>query len=498
MGADLFSIGRSSLRTSKKSLSTTSHNIANANTDGYSRQRVTAETNAPIQSGKNVFGSGVNVKSVKRVHDRLVEKKLNTSISQKSYDQARTDQLSNVEEIFNEINSEGMNKILNRFFNSFRELSNQPENEVVRTLVRDNANIVIKDFKRLSQSVTDVKNRLDSQIEATVNDANSLGGTITELNKEITRLENMGGETGDLRDQRDTAVRKLSEFFKINSYEDEKGQYVVNIVGGGSLVAGGSLNKLRLGRVAGDEVGSYKDEARSEIFFEAGGSTTPITSKVASGEIKALVETRNNEISFLRDQLDEMAHGLVHVTNAIHRKGYVNKKIPVDQNGNIIDKNDPNFFNLPMKNKITGINFFKEPLDLKQASQYIELSDEVKDDLDNIVTGLEPNSPGDNRIAVAISKVQHEKVLGQGSKTFEETYLQSIGKIGLETSKSKINEEQSKGILAQAKSIKERLSGVSIDEEATNMVKYQQAYEASAKMIRTADEMFDSVLGMMR
>ncbi len=121
MGADLFSIGRSSLRTSKKSLSTTSHNIANTNTDGYSRQRVTAETNAPIQSGKNVFGSGVNVKSVKRVHDRLVEKKLNTSISQKSYDQARTDQLSNVEEIFNEINSEGMNKILNRFFNSFRE-----------------------------------------------------------------------------------------------------------------------------------------------------------------------------------------------------------------------------------------------------------------------------------------------------------------------------------------------------------------------------------------
>ena len=94
--------------------------------------------------------------------------------------------------------------------------------------------------------------------------------------------------------------------------------------------------------------------------------------------------------------------------------------------------------------------------------------------------------------------MQHEKVLGQGSKTFEETYLQSIGKIGLETSKSKINEEQSKGILAQAKSIKERLSGVSIDEEATNMVKYQQAYEASAKMIRTADEMFDSVLGMMR
>ena len=490
MGADLFSIGRSSLRTSKKSLATTSHNIANANTEGFSRQSVVAESNIPIQEGKNIVGSGVNVKSVKRVHDRLVEKKLNNSLSKNSYDNERTNQLSNIEEIFNEINSDGMNKILNRFFNSFRELSNQPENEVVRTLVRDNAGIVVKDFKRLSGSITEVKDRLDAKIESIVQDSNSLGTTIASLNKEITRLENMGGETGDLRDQRDNAVRKLAEFFEINTYEDEKGQYVVNIKGGGSLVAGGALNSLRLGKVAGDEIGSYEDEARAEIFFDAGGTTTAITPYLKNGEAAALVETRNNELTVLRSQLDEMAHGLVHVTNAIHRRGYINKKLPVDQKGNVITTG--------LNQKVTGINFFKEPLNLKQASRNLELSAEIQDDLQNIATGLEPNSPGDNRIAIAISKVQHEKVLGEGSKTFEEVYLQSVGKIGLATSKAKLNSEQSKGILAQAKSIKERISGVSIDEEATNMVKYQQAYEASAKMIRAADEMFDSVLGMMR
>ena len=490
MGADLFSIGRSSLRTSKKSLSTTSHNIANANTEGYSRQTVTAETNTPIQEGKNVLGTGVNVKNVKRVHDKLVEKKLSHSITDNSFHQERTTQLSNLEEIFNEINSDGMNKILNRFFNSFRELSNQPESEVVRTLVRDNANIVVKDFKRISASITDVKERIDNQLGAIVTDANTLGSTIVDLNKEITRLENMGGETGDLRDQRDNAVRQLADFFKINTYEDEKGQYVVNIVGGGSLVAGGSLNKLKLGKSSGDEIGSYKNEARVEIYFEEGGKKSSISSNVKSGQVSALIQTRNQEVSELRSQLDEMAHGLVHITNAIHRRGYINKKIPVDANGNIR--------NSALMGKITNINFFKEPLNLSQASQNIELSQEIKDDLDNIATGLEPNSPGDNRIAVAISKVQHEKMLGNGSKTFEETYLQSVAKIGLAAGKSKVNQEQSKGILAQAKSIKERISGVSIDEEATNMVKYQQAYEASAKMIRAADEMFDSVLGMMR
>ena len=490
MSVDLFSIGRSSLRTSKKSLATTSHNIANANTEGYSRQNVVAETNIPIQEGKNVHGSGVNVKSIKRVHDKLVEKKLNHSISSNGFHKGRTDYLSNIEEIFNEINSDGMNKILNRFFNSFRELSNQPENEVVRTLVRDNANIVTSDFKRIAREITNVKERIDAGIGAIVDDANSLGQNISSLNKEITRLENMGGETGDLRDQRDSAVRKLSEFFKINTYEDEKGQYVVNIAGAGSLVAGGSLNRLKLGKVGGDEVGSYMDESRAEIFFEAGGAKAPISKGVTSGQLAAVVKTRNTELTELRGNLDEMAHGLVHITNAIHRRGYINKKIPLDQNGNAIS--DPRY------GKITGINFFKEPLELKEASRSIELSDEVKEDLNNIATALKPNSPGDNRIAIAISKVQNEKVLGEGSKTFEESYLQSVGKIGLATSKSKVNSEQSKGILAQAKSIKERISGVSIDEEATNMVKYQQSYQASAKMIRAADEMFDSVLTMMR
>lgn len=489
MGADLFSIGRSSLQTSKKSLATTSHNIANSNTEGYSRQRVTTSTNPVVKSGNNVFGTGVNVQSVKRTHDKLVEKKLNTSLSNHEYNQQRTTELSKVEEIFNEINSDGMNKIMNRFFNTFRELSNQPENEVVRTLVRDNANIVVKDFKRISEDITNVKQQIEAQLTNTVEDVNVLAESIANLNVEITRIETGGGETGDLRDQRDSAVRQLSELFETHTYEDGKGQYVVNIVGAGSLVAGSSVNKLVASSTGEDGKGSYDGEGRTEIFW-ASKMSSPMTNKITKGKVGALLETRNNEIMIARNSLDELAHGLVHATNAIHRRGFVNKPIPTDQNGNVI--NSPNL------GQITGINFFKEPLDMSEASRNIELSENVKSDLNNIATGLAPNSPGDNRIAIAISKLQHEKILGSGSKTFEENYLQSVGKIGLATSKAKISSEQSGGILAQAKSIKERISGVSIDEETTNMVKYQQAYDASAKMIKAADEMFDSVLGMMR
>ena len=489
MGADLFSIGRSSLRTSKRSLETTSHNIANSNTEGYSRQVITTETNTPVGAGKNIYGTGVNVRSVRRSHDALVEKKLNNSLSQNHFDKERGSKLGQVEEIFNEINSDGMNKILNRFFNSFRELSNQPENEVVRSIVRDNANIVVEDFKRIHDSITGVKENIDASLSAAVEDINAQANRIAELNREIVRLENQGGQSGDLRDQRDNSVRQIAEYLPVNTYEDGNNQYIVNIVGAGSLVAGGVTNPLSASKISSNGEGAYDGEGKIEIFFDSNKSN-PLSTKVRSGRIGALLKTRNEEVTQLRSQVDEMAHGLVHSTNAIHRRGYANREVKMDQQGNII--NDPRM------GPMTGINFFKEPLDLKQAANFIELSDEVKSDLNNISTGLAPNSPGDNRIAIAIAKLQHEKILGEGSKTFEETYLQSVGKIGVAVSKSAINTEQSGGILAQAKSIKERISGVSIDEETTNMVKFQHAYDASAKMMKTADEMFDSVLGMLR
>jgi flagellar hook-associated protein 1 FlgK len=148
--------------------------------------------------------------------------------------------------------------------------------------------------------------------------------------------------------------------------------------------------------------------------------------------------------------------------------------------------------------KITGINFFKEPLDIARASEYIELSDEVKSDVNNITSAFELNKPGDNRISIAVSKLQSTKILADKTTTFEEEYLKLVGEMGLKTSKARINKEHSLGLLNQAKSVRESISGVSLDEETAAMVKHQQAYEASARVIRVADETFDAVLGMMR
>lgn len=473
---------------SKKSMATTSHNIANANDDNFSRQRVTTETNIPVAEGDYVVGTGTNIREIKRVHNKLVEKKLNQSISKHQYDDERTNQLMSVEEIFNEINSDGMNKVLNRFFNSFRELANQPDNEVVRTMVRDNARLVVEDFKRIDSSITGVKSNIDKKIATTVEEMNQAAENIAKLNKEIIRLENMGGETGDLRDQRDKAVRLIAEFAAINTYEDEKGQYVVNIAGVGSLVAGGAVNRLKAGMVQGDRGNIRDKEGEMEVYFES-NTNMKVSKNLRGGALKGMFDTRNSEIVELRSQIDNLAYGLAQATNAIHRRGFVNAEVGFDQQGNPVAKNGQ---------KVSGIDFFKLPLTIDRAAEYLEISDEVQNDLNNITTALSPNSPGDNRIAIAISKLQHEKILGEGQETFEESYLKSVGTIGLKTAKSKIDTEQSAGILSQAKSIKQRISGVSIDEETANLVRYQQSYDASARVLRAADEMFDSVLGMMR
>lgn len=487
MATDLLSIGKSGLYTSKKSLQTTGHNIANANTEGFSRQKVNVQTNPPVGDAASVMGTGTMVKDVKRVHDELVEKRLTSTLSVHKFNEERTMQLTQLEDLFNEVDSNGLNHLLNKFFNSFRELASQPENETTRSIVRENARVVVADFKRAREGLNLLESNINKKIEASVQDINLVVKNISNVNVKIQQLENAHGETGDLRDQRDQMVRTLSEYMKVTTYSDEKGLYNVSAEGIGTLVSGGQTQELMAGNV--NEQGSDISSGDVKIFFKS-RPTHPIDNQITDGTLSGLIKTKNVEIKKQQDHIDEIAYNLVHSVNAIHQRGFSHQGGTVTLSGDTV-KSDG--VNLPP----LGINFFKEPIDKFRAAEYISLSDEVKSDLKNIATGIEPNQPGDNRIAIAISKLQHEKVLQGGTTSFEESYLKSMADIGLTTGKARIDADQSSGILAQAKALRERISGVSIDEETANMVKFQQAYEASARVMRTADDMFKAVIGMM-
>ena len=298
MSTRLLNIGNTGLSASKKSLEVTSHNISNANTEGYSRQRVHQQSNIPIIKDGLLSGSGTRIKSINRVHDKFVEKKLRDSESDHSYYENRSQQLGRVEDIFNEIDNEGLNQILNGFFNSFRDLANQPENETVRSVVRDKAQLIVKDFRRIAETLDEITKSIDDKMNISITDANQNIDTIATLNRKIRELEASGEETGDLRDQRDLAIKDLSKIVKIHTYQDERGNYNVQSPGLGTLVTAAQSQKLDTYLFGKDESTNGQDGAM-EVFWE-GRSGQQITNKVRGGSLGAIIKVRNEDITKLK------------------------------------------------------------------------------------------------------------------------------------------------------------------------------------------------------
>jgi flagellar hook-associated protein 1 FlgK len=486
--ADLLGIGKSGLFASKKSLEVTGHNLSNVNTEGYSRQKVVQSTAIPVSNGGFIQGTGVKVDGINRINDEFIDKRLNNAVSSNKFFESRSEHLDQIESIFNEVDSEGLNQILNKFFNSFRELANQPENETIRSVVRDNAGLVVKDFRRIRETLDMQAQNIDRKITTSVSEVNQILSHIADLNGKIATIEAQQGETGDLRDQRDLAIKNLSEHFKIHTYVDEKKRFVITAQGIGTLVTG--LHHQELAVISKNKADSSNNMNGSvEVVLKDRPSQT-VTNNFQSGSLDSIIKVRNQDLKKLQDDIDNIAYQFTTSVNSIHRQGYVNRSISVGPDGTPVAADK--------KGVTSGLDFFAQPLGVEGAASNIDLSEAVKGDLSNIAAALSPNAPGDNRVAIAISKLQHERIAGEESVTLEEKYLQTIGNIGLETGKARLDAEQASGILAQTTSIRERLTGVSIDEETANMVRFQHAYEASAKMMQAADEMFKTVLELKR
>lgn len=486
--SDLLSIGRTGLTAAKKSIETTSHNIANVGTEGFSRKHVVQQTSTPIVKKGTLQGTGVVVRKIGRSYDPFVEKKLNLATTNHSFLKERTEQLDQIENIFNELKIDGLNKVLNRFYNSFRELSVNPENETMRSIVRDNARLVIKDFRRIRETLDKLTTTVDARLEQEIERINNILKNISKINLEIKGLEVSENDATDLRDERDLLVRQLSEFFDVRIMEGERDQIDIMAKGIGTLIAG-KRHQTLIARRAEKSRSSSSSSGSMEIYFQSRPSEH-VSEKFTTGRIGAMLAVRNQEHRTLRQNIDNIAFSLIQSVNAIHRRGFVGRPISSDGQGNILlrDRIGPT----------TGIDFFAPQISREGAARFLKLSNAVEEDLSNIVTALNPNAPRDNRVALAISQLQDQKIMDNGQSTLEEYYLKQIGRVGLEAERARINAVQAKGLLSLASNMRERIAGVNLDEEAANLVKFQHTYEASAKVMKTAEEMFDVVLGLKR
>jgi flagellar hook-associated protein 1 FlgK len=468
---NLANIGISGMNASKAAVATTGHNISNANTEGYSRQRVETEANVPRAfGGKGYIGTGTLISRVSRTNDQYLEKQIRNANRDMSFMEEKEMALHQVEDIFNEMNGDGINRLVSRFFNEFRKLGNEPENEAIRQSVREASQAVVNDFHRLREEIVETRKHIDARLEGYTQEINQHTEELKDLNLKIRQLEVSGAPANDLQDKRDQVLKKLASYMDVSAHTDNNGNYTVDIRGVGPLVVNSEAEKFSVYRSPADDQG--KSEGAFEIKTSASAQAN-VTHQIKGGKLGALLEVRDQLLSSVLDRLDEMAYNLSTAVNEVHSQGFT-------------------------RNGAQGIAFFEPMAQKERASEFIGLSQAIQASASNIATAAIPDAPGDNRIALALAGLQSQKLMGDGKVTVDDWYNSMVSDIGVASSRNKMGINQQKDIMLQLNKMRDQISGVSIDEETANLMQFQHTYDASAKVISVADEMLKTVLEIKR
>jgi flagellar hook-associated protein 1 FlgK len=469
---NIFNTGQSGMVASKAAIATAGHNIANSKTEGFSRQRVQTETNVPHPGpgSHSMIGTGVLIARTERVNDEYIEKQIRNVGRDIAQGEEKEIVLRQTEDIFNEMGGEGLNRLISKYFNDFRKLSNDPDSEAVRQSVRESSQSLVNDFHRIHNELKEVQNHIDSRIEGSISELNQTAANIAHLNQEIQKLEISGAPANDLLDKRDMALKKLATFVDISMHYDKQGLYNVDVKGLGPIVTGVQHEAFGSQRGPADDQG--KPENALDITTTATVSPN-VTHRIHGGKLGALVESRDQTLSAVLSRMDDLAYAITSAVNEIHEQGYT-------------------------RNGEAGVKFFKALDGKERAAELMDLSDDVRSNVNNIATAAQPDSPGDNRIAVALSGLQHQKLMGDGHVTMDDWYNSIVSDVGVTNASNRNMINQQKDIMSQLGKMREQISGVSIDEETANIMQFQQAFAANAKVIQVADELLKDVLDLRR
>jgi len=464
----MMDVGRRSLANSQTALQTTAHNVANRSTEGYSRQRVDFVTNEPVGEGKLRIGMGAKASQVTRTNDMYLEKQIEREGTQLGYYQAKSDILGRVEQVYNEQTNEGLNHSIGNFFNSMRELSNNPESLATRTEVKESADHLAKDFNHVDGQLKEIQRDADFRVQTKVSEINQITKEISQLNEKVQVVELQGVPANDERDRRDMLLKQLGDKVNIRYAEGKDGQLTITAGNTAVLVSGYSHRDLEAVATPGRE---GKREGNVDIFYKSTENGTPInvTGQFTGGELGGILEVRDKVCNDYIDHMDETAYSLAWNVNKTHVEGFDR----YGKNGNLL---------------------FDQPDDIAGAAENFKISDDIANDVGKIAAAAEPNAAGDNRIANVLSSMQYQKTMDGGTATFDDFYNSLVGKIGIEAQRANSAQQSQQDIVGQLKNIRESISGVSLDEETTKMIEFQKSFDASARLVRTADEMMDTIL----
>ncbi len=566
-------IGKLSMSVAQTGQHTTGHNIANVDTEGFSRQDVQQTTNGPAVAG---HGGGSKVQNVRRIQDGFTKEKVVGEQNEVGTWNTREKILTEAEAIFTDLEGKKLRNALDEFWGSWGTLSHEPESGPMRKALLTRSKALTERFQLYDKRLSGVRDTINSQLSAHVLEVNQITEQIARLNKQVEQLENRGRVANDARDQREALLQNLSELVEVRSFENERSNLEVQIKDGQSLVHGRKSYEM-MGIKSAEDMNDVRLGLKGP-----NGEVVDVTEDVTGGIMKELVDQRDGNIRKFQQGINEMAKELVFRVNAIHSGGTGLKGVKssetsayslneeaqknpmpflkggdfkfhmLDTEGAITDsilvnvepgkdtvkslvekinraagayetddkgvetlkETTPFKATLDPEGSVTlqadmgtnftfagdtsnffavmGFNSFFHSLD---GARDIKVNQELMEDEMKIAVGTDL-VPSDNRIGVEISDLQRQAVLNDGTMSFDEFYNGQTTEIGLLVQDAQKGAKSHGEMLGQYEALRDSISSVNIDEEMANMVKYQRAYESSAKYLSTVDQMTQTVINM--
>ena len=636
--AGLLDIGASALNANRQALATTSNNIANVNTEGFSRQRVGFSERPSDDTGLIRIGNGVTVDSVSRIYDAFSVNQVRINNASFSSFDTLNNFSAQLDNILADSNA-GLSPAISGFFDSLQELATDPGSTATRQVLLSEAESLESRFEAVTSRFETLNNAVNSEISATVNDANAIARAIAEVNGRIFVIEGGGsGVANDLRDQRDRLLLQLSEYSNVTTAQQSDGTFNVYIGSGQSLVSGSLVQSLSV-------VGNNFDPTRLEIAYVSNGVATQVSDQITGGRLGGLLDFREATLEPARNTLGQVAIGITSQINDQHQLGQdlngiagglffndlaassaivlantnnagsgvidtavidanvlTNSDYLLSNNGgaySITRLSDNTVTSLPAFPGVdavvdgltislssgsinSGDTFLIKPtaaasrdlrlqiVDVRQIAAAAPIvAQALANNIGNStvsfgtvngpspananltqpvtitfnnppttfnVTGTGTGNPtnvaytsggdityngftvqvsgvpavgdvftvtantggvGDNRNALLLAGIQQQLGLNGGTSSIANVYGGLVAEVGTQTREAQFNREAQQILLQQAQATRDSISGVNLDEETADLLKFQQAFQASAQIIRIADDLFQVLLGVV-
>jgi flagellar hook-associated protein 1 FlgK len=441
----------------QQALDLTGHNITNANTPGYTRETANMQTTLPVQVAPGIqLGTGVDVTSIQRIRDSFLDVQLRAQTMLQGSAQAKQDGLSQVESVLNEPSDTGLSALLGQYWAAWQNVANSPEDTATRQALVEAASGLATGLNTLSSQLSTFQSQTAQSAQLTVGEINSDAADLTSLNVSIFNAVAGGNAPNDLMDQRDQILDKLSQLGNVSTTDNGDGTIKVTF-DGVTLVDGQTQRSIA--------------ESGGTIANDA---PTPETATVGAtnGKLGALIALRDTTLPSYRSQLDTVASTLITQTNALQAGG-------VDANG-VTQTGGVGLDGSTGKPFFSGTN--ASDIAVAVTAQQVAAAS---------TAGL----PGDNTNALRIAAMANDTTLAPlGGASIDGAYSQLVTTIGSDSADAQRAVTNATVLVDSLTNRRESVSGVSLDEEMTNLIRYQQGYSAAARALTSLDDAIELLI----